>query len=158
MDARHWKSKLGGLGSAALGVFLVIEGCRGLYESFSSGHWPTVPGKIVAAEVVKEQDRTRITFDPTVKYDYTVDGKPYTGNRIRLSSVGYTFQESAQTKLESFLVNETVKVAYNPNDPSASLLEPGGDPAMFLPLLGGLVFFVIGAVWLAEATKKTDDH
>jgi len=74
-----------------------------------------------------------------VKYEYTVSGTRYFGDRI---SFDFWPNESEQTS--RYPVGRRVEVRYDPADPRSAILEPGGHNG--LALVGLAVVIAVGVV------------
>ena len=107
--------------------------------------WPVVPGRIVERAVVRAttagSSRGGPSFEPSVKYAYTVEGKSYSGTRIGLVLSSY---DLATAKRAVSRLPEAAEVHYNPQDPGDAYLRPSA--------LGlGIFMLTIGAVGVVIA-------
>jgi Protein of unknown function (DUF3592) len=110
-------------------------GCWLLYGALSirmkakkAEGWPVVKGLILTSDV--EEDRLRsatgtavIAFLPKVKYQYIVDQKEYTGDRVIFGRKNYNYVTAAQIS-SLFSAGKEANVYYNPADPTDSVLAP----------------------------------
>jgi hypothetical protein len=105
--------------------------------------WPAAEG-IVLSRLASERAH--------VRYVYSVDGRSYESTRER--SVMGRFEIAEES---DFRPGESVTVFFNPEDPSYSVLHPGGSGGAFVALsvLAGLsIFFGLGGlVWTLSRTR-----
>jgi hypothetical protein len=111
-----------------------------------SSTWPHVSGEITHAEISSDSDGA---YSPLVRYSYSVSGVSFTGERICFGLermfAGHKF---AQTYTERYRVGSAVAVYYDPNQPSASVLEAGISKRTFIPMAFGIGFVIFGG-WSA---------
>jgi hypothetical protein len=118
---------------AVVAVFIVTTFVQTSRERESSKTWPTVTGHLVSAHVkeVREEDTTtkwthrRHYFQVKVKYSYEVDGRTYTGDRVKLGSNRFSTEKQALDELARVEGTRRFTVLYNPKTPQASFLEIG---------------------------------
>src|SRR5215831_10827460 len=76
-----------------IGAAAIFAGVTMLLASAAARGWPVAPGQIVERSVgpstTTGASRPGRYFEPRVTYRYTVDGKPYTGHRIALTTNAY---------------------------------------------------------------------
>lgn len=107
-----WLSILTGLALIGLGLWMRIQ-------SLASQSWPCVTGKIMTSQV---DDHNLEDIRPHIVYLYTVQGKTLQGTRIAYS--GYSINRASIEKIVArYPVNTAVKVYYNPQNPSQSVLD-----------------------------------
>ncbi len=130
-----------------VGGFFVVMGINELQRAIDSQFWPTAPGKVVSSVVHegwtsggKGRSRHR-TYTPEVKYEFTVDGRAFSGQRInfRVRSEG---QSDALSTVARYPEGATVEVRFHPDDPELCALECGADWFNAVPI--GVGFFAIG--------------
>ena len=90
--------------------------------------WPTIQGVVLESEVEESRRRTAvgkasIGYYPAVTYQYNVLGQSYTGDRVTFGDADYDYI-TASNLLSAFPVDGEVKVYYNPDNPSESVLAP----------------------------------
>jgi len=106
-------------------------------ERKASLSWPTVSGKVIAAHLreiqhTRDDDNKTIFHNSTytryqvnISYEYTVDERTFTGDRIEVSGPTYSTEREALKALSQYKEGQKVQVYYNPKNPKASLLTPG---------------------------------
>lgn len=117
---------------AIVAVFIVTTVVQTQRERESSKTWPTVTGHLVSAHVkeVREEDtstkwtRRQHYFQVKVKYSYEVDGRTYTGERLKAGN-RYTTERAALDELARLESTRRFSVLYDPKKPQASFLQVG---------------------------------
>jgi hypothetical protein len=136
---------------AAVGVALLVAGLRDVWRAARSRRWPTASGAVVSAEELQHQRQlpdeagggTRIHYEARIHYEYTV-GRVHIGSTVvRLGPTETSNEAKVQATLARYLPGQTVQVAYNPGDPTESVLEPGLHPLDFSRALVGLILLVL---------------
>ncbi len=74
-------------------------------------------------------------------YDYTVDGKTYTGHRITLTTNAYNEDTARRVANE---LPDSVDVHYNPRDPSDAVLQPSAIAMSIIALIVSAISLIIG--------------
>jgi len=130
-------------GVLCFGTFILVFGAAAAWmlytyfqqrrEAGESASWPATQGKIVLSAVTEttttdnSNDGTwteRTFYFPKVRYEYSVLGKTYTGDRIAFgASKGFSTIAGAEKVLERYPEDATVTVYYNPNNPADAVLE-----------------------------------
>jgi hypothetical protein len=122
---------------------------------FYSPGWPKARGNVIKSYVRRAVTTggSNVNVMPEVVYIYSVDGVDYRGNRIFFLEDG-TGSSWSQKKAEKYKVEQQIEVYYNPQDPSISVLEPGGSiKGIFLSgafhfiLIGALLVLVFACFW-----------
>lgn len=130
--------------------FLVIAVgflCRWMHEAFksiSAARWPTVIGTMNSYKVGEIRDSNEAVFSFNVNYSYEVLGQKYRGNRLSFFSFGSSRSPKNTRLHEKLSKARTVKVRYNPKNPSESSLSYG----LTRSAIGVLMFFLM---WLLLA-------
>jgi hypothetical protein len=97
----------------------------------ASPAWPSVEGEILGSRVYARNETGDQSGTPThdwlteVRYSYTVNGKDYTGNRLRAFGLNHFDKDQAMKEILPFQAGTHVKVYYDPEKPSNSVLIPG---------------------------------
>lgn len=151
MDGIGWL----GLFVAALGVGMVLWGLtmrsRANALVGAAQAWPTAPGTMVAAEVMRGGTNRHPTFAPVVRYDYEVGGRHYSGERLRPGYVKVGSRRAAERMLQPYPVGGGVPVRYDPADPNSSLLELKASSAPLLTAIFGAALILLGGGIVSQA-------
>jgi len=101
--------------------FAVWKAWKNIQLAKASTGWPTVSGTIRTSETAKVMFRKQ----PRVTYSYSVNGAPFTGNRISFAA-GYPPKET-DAILGRYPIGREVMVAHAPEDPAQATLETGSN-------------------------------
>jgi hypothetical protein len=136
------------------GLLTVAAGVRQYRAVQLIGDWPAADGTIQSVEPFRAERRGRsITYFDALRltYDYTVNGQPYTGQRLRLDGQPTPAESAAgRTLLDRYPPGAPVTVYYDPANPASAVLQR--DPPTDVLIAGaGLVGLglVVAALRLA---------
>jgi hypothetical protein len=141
-----------------VGLVLVIREGHLLLKSSQSDTWLSTDGVIKSAEKQEWLNATvrhRLSYRAAVTYDYVVDHKTLTGNRIRLERDASSFPFAAEEYLKKYRVGTPVKVFYSATDPSDSVLEPGVSAWNWLLPAVGCVLVAFASFMIAAAARES---
>lgn len=108
-------------------IFLIVfpfafwKAWKNIQAAKASTGWPTAKGTVTTSETRKVMFRKQ----PRLTYSYSVNGTPYTGNRISFAS-GYPPKET-DAILSRYPVGQEVVVAHEPGNPAQATLETGSN-------------------------------
>ena len=159
--------------AAILGVSLFMAlplwtGYR-LYMAKCTEAWPTTQGTVIDASFKErlrgDPDQPSYTeFIPVVSYNYTINNKTYTSNRLAYNDLTTDNQVNLREFLGSYSSGTTVKVFYSPKDHSCSVLIPGipGSDEYFREVTGfiGLIavcIVIFGLIWIYSIWNRVLD-
>jgi hypothetical protein len=136
---------------AVVGLALLVAGLRDAWRAARSKRWPTAPGTIVSAEELQHRREmpaeagggTRIHYEARVHYEYTVGHVHMGSTVVRLGPTETSNEARAQATLARYLPGQSVQVAYNPRDPTESVLEPGVHPVDFARATVGAMLLLL---------------
>lgn len=135
----------------ALGGVLVFFGGRQIAEGYASRNWLPTAGTVIDSHVKSEtvtkksgnSRRTTTEYTTTIRYNYTVGGIQYTGDRLSVERSGYrgTNRGSAYNLAERYPVASAVTVHYDPRNPATSVLQAGaaGFGSWFMVAIGVII-------------------
>lgn len=123
--------------------------------------WPSTTGHVNSATVdvrVKNgANGTSTLYCPMIAYEYVVDGHHYMQNRLLMGApVSSNFRSRAQKWVDRYPEGSTVKVYYNPDNPSEAVLErkPGGAVMTLWSVALVLVLVAIAvSVWIESGAR-----
>ena len=149
-------------------LFVVLLGFIGLcfyslYFPTRSLFWPSCEGTIQEVNVFHSGTRGYSHSNPwrlSIKYDYSVDDKKYTGNRYRYAGIFSNEASYFDRKfIETLPSHATVRVYYDPNLPQRSLLYPGWNYCCFVFIaFPGLMSIMAAFVLAAYLKKHSREH
>lgn len=132
-----------------IGAAALVAGVTMWSASSKARGWPVAPGTIreraVGPSTTTGASRPGRYFEPKITYTYEVEGKPYTGHRVALTTNAY---DEAQARKVVNELPDRVDVHYNPRDPSDAVLQTSSIGLAILALAAGLVGVLGGAVIL----------
>jgi len=117
--------------------FAAWKAWKNIQMAKASTDWPTTTGKITAAETAKVLFRRQ----PRVTYSYSVNGTPFTSQRISFAS-GYRPKET-DAILSRYPMGSDVTVSHAPDNPAEATLETGATKEVRAQLRMLLIFFVL---------------
>lgn len=113
-------------------------------------NWPTSTGLMLESEIKEEPARNAMgnvnnTYLLVAKYQFSVDGKPYEGNRVAFGSPAFNYLTASNIK-DQFAQGKEVPVYYDPKNPEECVLAPKTTvgmpsriPGIFLIVIGVLI-------------------
>ena len=141
-------SRFAGLAFVLLGILGVLGCGYILMKSMKVRGWPVARGRIVEKSVGEAKvpsPQVDVYFEPRVKYEYAVDGRTYTGDRVY--STHQTFDRGDAQKVVDRLPPE-VDVYYDPGQPAEAYLFPTSILWPSVGLAGGLLMLLFGLIRL----------
>lgn len=134
------------------GIGLCLYGLFVLLRSRRYRRYPTAVGVMTRLELAERKGYNRISdrlvssYLPIMEYQYTVDGKAYTGRSFTFRKVSVNEKLAGRIR-ETFAPGAEVNVFYNPADPRDAVLNTsGGDISGFF--LFGLICLVFGSFYM----------
>ena len=154
VDARkRWIARLGFGAASAVCLWIVIPLSVSLVSSWLQGRasagWPKAPGRMITGSIDRPMHRPR-DYTLQFRFEFTVGGRRHEGTQI---NAGDVMDTSRFAELQNrYAAGRMVSVAYDPADPSRSVLEPGVTPGhwfLFLvpPVLYGMAALFGWAAW-----------
>ncbi len=130
-------------GCAAIGVgglILLLAGWQSA-EGLASRSWPATDGRVTVARSSPRSQSQVAWFS----YEFTVDGRVYTGSRVDTAQASATQETVAAHPLGS-----TVRVYYDPAEPARAVLSPGLT-ATHGWWFGAAAAAILGGWWLLQS-------
>jgi len=135
-----------------LSYWLGRSGLRGVLSARASQAWPSTSGRVLLVQAIKMKDvglstsqRHQTDYRPVVQCSYTVGNKTYGCEHRRFNDdvIVYSTIEKARTAVSNYQVGQTVRVYYDPANPSQSVLEPGIAGPAWRELSSGILCFLL---------------
>jgi hypothetical protein len=108
-------------------IYVFTLGPNAYNQALKTANWPSVPGVIIQSGTKPYYSGNGRGASPDVKYQYTVGGRAYIGDRIDAKNhngpEGYV-----QDYVRRFPLHAAVTVFYDPADPGKPLLFAGPTP------------------------------
>ncbi len=140
-----------------------------LREALASREWPQARGRIALSEVeslkLAEGKGWVAAFQPRLRYHYRADGLHYSGSRIRFCFTPMRREEDAKRLAAKYSVGSRVAIYHAPDDPNATVLEPGhaaacqarlAEARLGLWFSGGLAGFMLLLVVMVGLLTRRD--
>lgn len=139
-----------------LGVAAVVK----MREVRGAQSWQRTTGRVTRSEVRAQKRRDMDEFEktrslPFVGYEYVVDGKRFSGNRISLAEI--IPESDIESTLDRYPVGAEVTVYYDPADPRKAVLERDLPVDFGKGLAGAFAFFGGGAVLVLLTVAKVPE-
>lgn len=96
-----------------------------VWRAYRSASWPTTYGLIVESTSAYGCRRQGSGHRPRVRYTYEIDGAKYQSRQFQIGAASCYSSRAAKAIQDQFPVAATVKVAYDPQDPSEAVLIVG---------------------------------
>jgi hypothetical protein len=152
-----------GLIFVLIGGLILAVGFHNLYLAWISRDWPTAEGVITyASEDVSTSTRRdknghteqTTTYSTALVYKYDVDGRTLFNNQRRFGQLAGSSEDWAAAIAEKYPQGTKVRVAYSPDDPEISVLEPGFHNEIVWVPAAGSAFFLFGAAVVVFIFKR----
>ncbi|NNC88515.1 MAG: DUF3592 domain-containing protein [Akkermansiaceae bacterium] len=138
------------------GVVLIVSGIVAFARGDQAQDWNVVDGRIISSEVVRHTKVRNDTFSgheeasnryrAEVVYEYTHDGRRFTGDRVSRSDPEYPLQSQAEEVVDRYPVGKDVEVHYDPGDPGTAVLEIGTNRSVGVQLGLGALCLGLGSL------------
>ncbi len=152
-DTRARFVGLFGLGVVA--VWLTAGIGSGFYRSLASLRWPKAQAHISSSQINTGSSNIGTWWAPAVAYDYAVGGTLYQSGTIRYLMPHFYQEAPAANVVAPYPAGAQVSVAYDPQSPGESVLEPGVPPGMWKQALIPLFFWGLVAFLHFEITHPS---
>jgi hypothetical protein len=146
------------------GIFFILWGGYEIMEGYASKKWPSVMGKVTSSYVQKQvrsikDSSKKPTYYPKVRYQYSVGGKSYTGDRISFSGGdGGEKKSEAQAVVDRYPSGQQVIVYYDLKHLERAVLIMGFTWKTFMPFAAGLAFLAVAIVCLKAYRKQKGEQ
>ena len=132
--------------SLAIGCLMLLSADISLVQARKSKNWPVIPGVITQSTIEKreqgEEDQAlRVTYEPTIRYQYTIQDQQYIGQRV-FFGMAHLDQQGAQYLTSHYLPGMGVLVHYHPRNPTQAVLETDAPSAREIRRLGLAILLV----------------
>ena len=129
-----------------VGGVLAFVGWRLGGEARASAAWPATDAVVESARVVEQAEANeKRLFRAAIRYRYQVGDTRYSGERVSYDMAPSPQPGIARAIVERYPAGASVKVFYDPSDPSRAVLEPGGAIAPWVLVGLGAFLAVAGA-------------
>ncbi len=141
-----------------IGLAITMWQLNVLKDSFESKNWPIVEGRVVSSEVKTFEDKRRdsqghekivFIYGAEISYEYFVDKIKYSSNKISFGDYKSESENRAKEIVDKYPVEKQIKVHYNPENHSLSVIESGASWNTYFILAIGLFFSFFGFLYVA---------
>jgi hypothetical protein len=130
------------------GLALILSASGNIWTVVASHFWPTTEAVVTHSEVVPGSKNG--SFQPSVAYEYEVQGVSYTATAIDWGRFDMDRAE-AQRLTDKYPVEHRVTIYYHPLHAHRAVIEPRGGWIFGVVLLLGIVFAVAGIIGILSA-------
>lgn len=138
---------------APLGVIGCLLGfamyAKDVFLAYSAMSWPRSDGRVVSSQTVQGCGGGR-SFLPRVRFEYSVNGVTYDGERVAFGNPGCGSFEHAQSIAARFPAGAAVPVYYEPRNPNEAVLLVGEVLSDTWLGLAGTLFFAVSLIWISS--------
>lgn len=133
------------------GILLLAWGGYEMKRAYESRTWPDTQGTVTSSYIGKSSHRdsnnhTSTVYTPKIRYQYQVEGKHYTCNRIEFGGESGGKRSKAKKVVDKYPSGKKVTVYYNPQDPKVAVLKAGFSWGALFAFLAGIIFFGVGII------------
>jgi len=130
-----------------IGWMMLMQGVEQLTTAREIERWPTTTGVIVSVEVQEAGGGEGTRWRPHIAYTYDVDGRVITGTQLTVGKApAIKDEEEARDYVRRYLPQTRVRVYYNPDEITESVLEPSTPRSAHLNLTLGIALACLGPV------------
>lgn len=125
-------------------------------EAKTSESWPTSTGVITYSDVNQTVDDGTTMYSAEINYQFNVENKSFTGNKISLASGGTSTSSLREIKkdLQKYPIGKEVTVYYDPELPNNAVLIPGANTYTKIIKYVPYVFGFFGILMLFQVVAK----
>jgi hypothetical protein len=165
------KSDDNGIITMIIGIIIVIVGfyfvthqIPAITTGLQSQSWKTTTATVLSSRWLTHHatgDEYNQTYEgkgymhtPEIAYSYSVKGRKFSANRYQFGDTGRRSVNEIRGIMARYPVGRTVRVTYNPSDPSQSALEPGVNGMSWFMLAVGLGMIALGIGFASNVGLK----
>ncbi len=145
------------------GLLFIAIGAYPIWLDLETKSWPRTRAVIEKSQIAQalstggvRTSTSTVVYQPRIVFRYQVGGRTYTGNHVYRHEAGSISIRSLVEKIVTeYPAGKHVQVAYNPDDPSEAVLEPGKFGYIWIPALFGAIFMVIGIAIFRLRPRET---
>lgn len=150
---------IGGTLLSGLGLAGLVESVSDTRRLLAARHWPVAEGRVVYSRV-HEEGRWHDDYTERLKleYEFTVDGRTYTGHRVRAGqeldlTLGHgpgKAWSTSRSDADLYPPGTEVSVLYDPRNPKRCCLQEGGWAGIVLKVAFCVGLLVGGGLMIAR--------
>jgi hypothetical protein len=145
------KGRLFGLaGLSVFAVWITLSLGSSLFLCLESLTWPTAPVRVISSGLNTGESNAGRWWEPAVAYSYQLNGHIYRSDNVRFMMPAIYQEDGARQIQAEYPEGSRAMAAYNPRNPSQSVLEPGIPATMWWRALIPLFFWGLLAYFYYE--------
>ncbi len=114
----------------AISPFTGYSAVKSFLDAQASAGWPTAEATILDIRIEENSSplddrRKKVSYSPRVEYMYRVGEQDYRGTMFSHSDMGSSVRAKAEALVARYPLKSRHPAAYDPQDPSHAVLEPG---------------------------------
>ncbi len=110
---------------SCLTLLIGVLAIRGIVLEWRSRSFVQTTGQILTSKVQAHAGHRGTSYTPEITYTYTVDGRKFTGSKVRAGFATGSSGHWARDVVEQHPVDSNASVFYDPASPSMAVLEKG---------------------------------
>ncbi|NIS81779.1 MAG: DUF3592 domain-containing protein [Anaerolineales bacterium] len=130
------------------GVLLIVQGISRLRLAARTRAWASTLGMVVESRVKQDFIGDAINYQPLVRYTFSYRGQEFESDQIFIGSKFFTTPSKALPYVHRYPEGRSVRVYYDPQDPSQSFLETGRSSRIYIDFVIGLGLIGVALVIL----------
>lgn len=148
------KNIIAGLIFFIVGGIVLFFGYSWYKKAKATEKWPTTEGIVLTAEVNSHQSDGSTMYKPLIEYKYSVNGKEFKSPKYSYAEYSSSNSDHAYEVINKYPKGERVTVFYNPEKHYDAVLEPGTSFIVYVPLILGAIFSLVGFLVLIKPVLK----
>jgi len=148
------KNTLLGAFALLVGFGLLGLGCYQYSAARKARSWPSTQGEVIESRIEQRRSSggsrhsTSTTYAAVILYEYEVDGKTYSCDRVAfgLSSRVSQGKDDARAVADRYPKGKAVSVYYDPENPESATLEQKASGLAPAATISGLVSVTVGVL------------
>lgn len=138
-----------------VGGGLIVWQALAMERAAASRRWPRASGKVLRVSMDEREDTETLgghLYLVKVICQYRVGDSEYTCDRLRFGIASWDQRWVARLSraLKKYSAGDRVEIAFNPQKPEESVLEPGFAPTLLTGFLFSFAFFAAGLLLLRQ--------
>jgi hypothetical protein len=134
-----------------IGIIIIIYNLALITKGQKTNSWNETNGIITKSEIEISKSLTKQTFEnhyrADIEYEYKIKNEVLHSKQVFLGDKLYLpHKDRAEKTLNTFPINQTVKVYYNPDNNSESILIKGSGSNRFRNIILGLILIIVGVI------------
>ncbi len=143
-----------GIGS----LFCYMAGIKPLLQSIESRSWSQVECVITESFIERNIDSDGDTYRPVIRFQYTFDGRNYTGDDYQHMTSSSSSKKEEQKVVNNYPVGNETTCWVNPEDPKQAVIDNGIPSIVYFVIPFMSIFIIIGATVAFFSIRKKNPN